>query len=193
MFRCSKIVYVFQKFDNFFQLLCCFVDASNVFTMVTDDDNDVVAPDTLLNVMLTDGARIFDKYGNVVGSDVLHDGVDVDVFGLAVPELAAVTDVDAAFVIYDEDEKDDKFSGIIAAIDTVEGQITVSVDKGAFSGDVCFDIDQAYMFKLTEVDDKIRSDEITIDDLAVGMSVDVYGEDEGHSCISADVVLVTGI
>ena len=169
------------------------VDASNVFTMVTDDDNDVVAPDTSLNVLLTDGARIFDKYGNVVSSDVLHDGVDVDVFGLAVPELAAVTDVDAAFVIYDEDEKDDKFSGIIAAIDTIDGQITVSVDKGAFSGDVCFDIDEAHMFKLTEVDDKIRSDEIAMDDLAVGMSVDVYGEDEGHSCISADVVLVTGI
>lgn len=169
------------------------VDVSNIFTMVTDDDNDVVVPDTSLNVLLTAGARIFDKYGNVAASDVLDDGVDVDVFGLAKPDLATVTDVDAAFVIYDEDEKDDKISGTIAAIDTVAGQITVTVVTEGFSGDVCFAVDQALMFLLTEVDDKIISDEIAIDELTVGMSVDVYGEDEGLSCISADVVLVTGI
>jgi hypothetical protein len=169
------------------------VDASNVFTMVTDDDNDLVLPDTSLNVLLTAGARIFDKFGNIVGSDVLKDGVDVDVFGLALPDLVAITDVDAAFVIYDEINQDDKFSGIIAAIDTVAGQVTVTVDTSSFSGDVCFAVDQALMFLLTEVDDKIVSDEIAIEELAVGMSVDVYAEDEGLGCISADVVLVTGI
>jgi len=169
------------------------VDVSNVFTMVTDDDNDLVLPDTSLNVLLTAGARIFDKFGNVVGSEVLEDGIDVDVFGLAVPDLVTVTDVDAAFVIYDEDDKGEKFSGIIAAIDTVAGQITVSVDTGGFSGDVCFAVDQALMFLLTEIDGKIISDEIAIEDLAVGMSVDVYAEDEGLGCTFADVVLVTGI
>ena len=164
------------------------VDAGNVFTMVTDDDNDVVLPDTALNALLTAGARIFDKYGTVVGSDVLVDGVDVDVFGLAVPDLATVTDVDAAFVIYDEKEKDNKYSGSIVAIDTAAGQITVTVADGY---DVCFAIDQALMFLLTVVDDKIISNEIAIEDLAVDMSVDVYGVDEGLSCIAADVVLVT--
>jgi len=166
------------------------VDVSNVFTMVTDDDNDVVLPDTSLDVLLTAGARIFDKFGNIVGSDVLEDGIDVDVFGLAVPDLATVTDVDAAFAIYDEKEKDNKYSGSIVAIDTVTGQITVTVTDGY---DACFAIDQAFMFMLTVVDDKIISDEIAIEDLAVGMSVDVYAKDEGLSCASADVVLITGI
>ena len=119
--------------------------------------------------------------------------MDVDVFGLARPELVSVTDVDAAFVIYDENDKDDKYSGIIAAIDTVAGQVTVSVESDAFTGDVCFAVDQAMMFLLTEVDDKIISDEIAIEELAVGMSVDVYAKDAGLSCISTDVVLVTGI
>ena len=170
------------------------VDVSNVFTMVTDDDNNaIVDPDTPLNVLLTAGARIFDKFGNVVDSVVLEDGMDVDVFGLARPELVAVTDVDAAFVIYDENDKDDKYSGIIAAIDTVAGQVTVSVESDAFTGDVCFAVDQAMMFLLTEVDDKIISDEIAIEELADGMSVDVYAKDAGLGCISTDVVLVTGI
>jgi len=166
------------------------VDLNNVFTMATDDDNDVVLPDTVLNVLLTAGARIFDKFGNVVGSDVLDDGVNVDVFGLAVPDLATVTDVDAAFVIFDEKEKDDKFSGSIVAVETAASQITVTVTDGY---DVCFAVDQAHMFMLTEVDGKIISDEIAIEDLAAGMSVDIYGVDGGLSCISADVVLVTEI
>ena len=170
------------------------VDVSNVFTMVTDDDNNaIVDPDTPLNVLLTAGARIFDKFGNVVDSVVLEDGMDVDVFGLARPELVTVTDVDAAFVIYDENDKDDKYSGIIAAIDTLAGQVTVSVESDAFTGDVCFAVDQAMMFLLTEVDDKIISDEIAIEELADGMSVDVYAKDAGLGCISTDVVLVTGI
>ena len=166
------------------------MDVSNVFTMITDDDNDLVLPDTSLSVLLTAGARIFDKFGNIVGSEVLKDGIDVDVFGLALPDLVTVTDVDAAFVIYDEKEKDNKFSGNIVAIDTVSGQITVTVTGGY---DACFAIDQALMFMLTVVEDKIISDEIAIEDLAVGMSVDIYAEDEGLSCNSADVVLVTGI
>jgi len=41
------------------------------------------------------------------------------------------------------------------------------------------------------VAENIVNEEITINDLQIGMPVDVYGEDEGLSCMSADVVLVT--
>lgn len=169
------------------------VDINNVFDMKTDSDNNVVSPLTILSVLIADGARIFDKYGLEVSSDKLIIGSSVDVFGLAQPDLATVSKVKAAFVIYDPANKDDdiKLSGTILQINSSDEQITVTVVDEIFSGDVCVDIKNADLFLLKLVDTNISSQEITIKDLQTGMSVDVYGEDVGKNCLAAEVVLVS--
>ncbi len=167
------------------------VDVGGNFEMLTDDDNDVVAPLTALPVAIADGARVFDKKGTVVDSGIIVDGTDIDVFGLAVPDLDNVANVKAAFAIINNDIEEDKLSGVIAGVDVAGKEITVTVVTDVFSGDVCADVEEADMFQLETVADKINTNEISINDLLVGMSVDVYGEDDGLSCLSAEVVLVT--
>jgi len=167
------------------------VDIDNVFGMETDDDNTVVPPQTLLSVAIADGARIFDEYGTEASSDIIVIGTDVDVFGLASPDLDTASKVKAAFVIYNNDIENDNISGTIAEIYIDESQILVTVTDGSVTVNKCVDIDTAYMFLLKIVGENIVNEEITINDLQIGMPVDVYGEDEGLSCMSADVVLVT--
>jgi len=167
------------------------VDADNNFVMQTDDDNTVVPPLTELTVALAEGARIFDVYGTAVSSDNIVDGTDVDVFGLAIPDLVTVSTIKAAFVIFNNDTDADKISGTIADINVVGSEITVTVVTDVFSGDVCADVTDADMFLIKTVTSKIITDEISLNELQIGMSVDVYGEDKGLSCLIANVVLAS--
>ena len=169
------------------------------FTMdaTIDDDDVVIQPLTLsaLTVALVEGSgvRVFDKNGDVVSADTIVVGTDVDAFGMAQPDISTVGKVKAAFIIIDNDEKDNKVSGTIAAITKTESQITVAaVDYNGFDGDVCvdIDIDETIIFILAVVDGKVVSKEITINELTVDMPIDVYGQDDGLSCVAADVILV---
>lgn len=170
------------------------VVSGDKFTMKTDDDNDVVLPETALDVTLAVGARIFDERGVVMSSDKIGTGSDVDVFGLALPDLITVDSVKSAFVIYDNDDLDKAVSGTIAAINADESEIIITVIDGAFSGDVCVDVHEAIILLLESAGADGSSEEIATDDLLTGMSVDVYGDDEeDSSCSSADVVLVTAL
>lgn len=166
------------------------VSVSSVFDMTTGDDNDVVLPETSLSVLIANSARIFDEHGNQLSAASILDGSDVDVFGLALPNLLTVNNVRAAFVIVDNDVEDDKISGNLVAVNVGEEEITVFVVNGSFSGDVCVKVDEADIFLLSTSGDSISSKEIAIDELELGMIVDVYGDDD-DGCMSADVVLVS--
>lgn len=169
------------------------VAVDDSFGMETDDDaNNVVAPGTMLTATLAASARVFDKFGTVVSSDNIKDGSDVDVFGLANPDLIAPETVKAAFVIYDNDDLDDNFSGVIVAI--VDSVITIEIDNDGISTTFeCANIDEAIVLLLESAGSSGSSEEIAADQLLPGMSVDVYGEDEGLSCLSAEAVLVTAL
>lgn len=90
--------------------------------------------------------------------------------------------------------EDDKTSGTLTAINdgdsgiNDDSEITITVVNELFSGDVCVDVELADMFLLGIFGESITSNEISINDLRVGMSVDVYGEDDGQSCIAAGVL-----
>ena len=186
------------------------VDASNIFTLKTDDSNSLVSPGLELEALIVEGARIFDKFGVQVGPEKIIGGSEIDLFGLARPDLLEVTNVRSAFVIYDNSNIVDnarKVSGTIVAIDSKDEKLTVLVSADSFSGDVCVGVGRADMFLLALVDDSIASKETGIDGLATGMNVDVYtdGNDYDHDdedddyhrsssdngCLSADVVLAT--
>ncbi|MBE9568130.1 MAG: DUF4382 domain-containing protein [Proteobacteria bacterium] len=181
-----------QKLALFAGMATSPVAVDDSFTMETDDsDNNIVAPGTLLTATLATSARVFDKYGMVVTSDNIKDGSDVDVFGLADPDLVAPATVKAAFAIFDNDDLELNFSGVIVTIiDTV---ITVEIDNGSSTTFECADINDARILLLGSAGSSSTSEDIAIDQLLVGMSVDVYGEDEGLSCLTADTVLVTAL
>ena len=90
--------------------------------------------------------------------------------------------------------EDDKTSGTITAINdddlgfNDDSEITITVVNEFFSGDVCVDVELADMFLLGIFGESITSNEIGINDLRVGMSVDVYGEYDAQSCIAAGVL-----
>ena len=165
------------------------VDLDNNFGMKTDDDNPLVLPETLLTVTIAQGARLFDKYGTVVASDVIANGVDVDVFGLAMPDLDTVSKVKAAFVIYDDKAASKNLSGVIADIYLSESKLSVTVD-GYSTTNECAAIDDAVILVLKVVGDDIVREEISINDLKIGMLVDIYGMSDGSDCLPANVVLV---
>ena len=146
---------------------------------------------TALTIGITTGARIFDKFGTVIANDEIVNGSDVDVFGLGLPDLATIDTIKAAFVIADNEVDSEKLSGVIAAINGIESEITITVVSGLFSGDVCVDISEANMFLLSIIGDSVSSQEVTINDLQLGLSVDVYSNSENGGCRSADVVLVS--
>lgn len=169
------------------------VNIDSVFEMETDDENSAVLPGTILSAEIATGARVFNAVGGVVGNSAIVNGSDVDVFGLVIPDLTTASAVKAAFVIVDNEQEADDISGTITAINSADFSLTVTVESDIFSGDVCVDIDQADVFLLAATTTGITSNEASISELKTGMLVDIYGEDEGSSCLSAEVVLVTGI
>jgi hypothetical protein len=162
------------------------------FTMETDDGNAVIQPLTLLTIALVEGSgvRVFDKLGNIISADNIITGRDVDVFGLAQPDIATVSKVKAAFIIIDTDDKVEKISGTIAAVDEINAQVTVTVQSDTFSGDVCVATTDSIIFILAIVDGKVVSKQITLDQLRAGMLVDAYVNDEIDGCYPADALLV---
>jgi ribosomal protein L7Ae-like RNA K-turn-binding protein len=167
------------------------VSVENAFDMITDDNNNVVTPQTALVITLADDAGIFDEYGMPVVAENIVNGSDVDVFGLAIPDLSTVSGVKAAFVIVDNDVEPEKTSGLIAAINNLKTEITVMVVSELFSGDVCVDITAAKLFLLDIVDQNVSSNEITVNELQPGMSVDVYSDKPDSACLLANVVLAS--
>ena len=180
------------------------VDMSGVFSMKTDDSNDLVLPGMALDVLIADGARVFDRFGEQVSENRIAAGSDIDLFGLAQPSLQKVRDVRSAFVIYNDSnigDNDRKISGAIVSIDSKDEKLSVLGSTDSFSGDVCVIVANADMFLLTLVDENISSKDVDINGLATGMNVDVYtaGDDDDdyyasstwRSCLPADVLLAT--
>ena len=168
------------------------VAVDDSFTMETDDsDDNIVAPGTLLTATLATSARVFDKFGMVVTSDNIKDGSELVVYGMADPDKITPETVKLAFSIFDNDDLEFNFSGVIVEI--IGTVITVEIDNGSSTTFECADINDARILLLGSAGSSSSSEDISIDQLLVGMSVDVYGDDEGLSCLTADTVLVTAL
>ena len=169
------------------------VNIESIFQMTTNNDNDVVLPGKALSISLSVGARVFDMYGSEVSAASIESDSDIDAFGLAIPELSTVDEVNTAFVIVNNKIDDKKLSGSIVSINLASSEIVITIVSALFSGDVCVDISDVDIFLLTTDDNGISSSKLSIYDLSIGMPVDVYGvEIAGQSCFSGNVVLATG-
>jgi hypothetical protein len=168
--------------------------SGGMFGMDTNDANPSVPAMTSLDVTLADGARIFDKYGNVVPANDVSVGGGVTVYGLAIPDIASITDVTAAFALYNEIDAQDHITGSILTSDTVLQQLQVNgtLEGGVSSADYCVSTSGADIYLLTSTPDGISSVNVNQDVLTSGQQVDVYANGlDGNSCYQSDIILVT--
>ena len=85
-----------------------------------------------------------------------------------------------------------KGSGTILSIDETSSQVFVSgdIESLALNGDFFVDLKNSIILIVTNVDDKVVSKQISVDQLSEGMSIDAYISDEVEGCHPADALLV---
>jgi hypothetical protein len=155
--------------------------------MMATEMNGVVPSVTPLPATLADSARIFDRHGLETGSEVIAAGVDVDVFGLAQPDLVNAAAVLAAFVIYDNSATNTVINGEV--IDVVNNVITVNAGDKLTTITECADASAAEIIYLSIIDGKLEHNEINAGELATGVAVTVYGTNDGTGCLAANAVV----
>ena len=165
--------------------------ADNKFLLVTDDASDLVVelqPDGA-----QPGTRYFDKDGEIEnGADAVVLGVDIEVEGVR-PAIAdtEAPDLIRAALIFLEEEEDEQISGTI-----IEPVVEPTVaELGTFGltltegGDTCVSVNSdADILLVDEANSEVTTG--TFADLAVGQSVDLFGESAVDSCFMANEVIV---
>lgn len=159
------------------------------FTLVGEVEDGSTDPAPELPVTLAENALIFDDEGAVLDTTALVADAEVRVMGLEqTDDTDAVTGFLATAVsVSTDDEGAEEVEGTIASVDGSTVQVTVD----AAEADVCVVVgDDTSISVYTETADDAGSSPGTIDDLAVGVEVDVTGSEGADGCIAADSVVV---
>ena len=156
--------------------------ADSNFLVLTVDGNDVV-------VELQDGTRFFDASGEI-SADAVVIGAQVEVEGV-MPAKADPADPDlirAALVFVEEPDSEQLSGTIIDPLDTATRSFGLTPADS--SGDTCVRVaDEAAILLVDTAASEVTAG--TIDDLAVGQLVDLFGATSMvDSCFEADEVIV---
>ena len=156
------------------------------FTIDLDPDQGIVSGGPLLS-LFQNGTRVFDKHG----APLEPDAIAPDVRGYFEGRLVlSDTDPDVlktALIVLDMAPLGDE---------VLRGEIATLNDQGFIlmtgTGDRCAATDDDTEVFLIRPDegDGIRSERGTLEDLAAGQSVDVYGEEESDGCFEAETIIV---
>jgi len=151
----------------------------NQFLMVINDNGDVV-------VELQDGTKYFNADGPI-GADAIVIGADLEVEGVR-PDPAADPDLIRAALVFVEDEDDEQLAGtIIEPLDAATRSFGLTLGDG--SGDTCVRVnDDADILLVDEAAAEVTMG--TIDDLALGQVVDLFGVTAVDSCFDANELIV---
>jgi len=150
------------------------------FLLLSDDSSDIV-------VELQDGTKYFDAVGEL-GADSVVLGADLEIEGVR-PAKADPADPDLirAALVFVEAEDDEQLSGtIIEPLDAVARSFGLTPTAGS---DTCVRVDNDADILLVDT----AASEITmgtIDDLALGQVVDLFGATAEDSCFDANEVIV---
>ena len=156
------------------------------FTIDLDPDQGIAIDAALLS-LFQDGTRIFDKRG----TPLVPSAIATDARGYFEGRLV-LSDVDpdvlkTALIVLDVEPRGDE---------VLRGDIATLNDDGfvlmTSTGDRCVATESDTEVFLISPDDGngIRSERGTLDDLAAGQSVDVYGEEEDDGCFEAETIIV---
>ena len=150
------------------------------FLLLTNDGNDIV-------VEIQQGTKFFDANGEIMPESVVI-GADLEIEGVQ-PAKADPADPDLirAALVFFEAEDDEQLSGtIIAPLDPVARSFGLTPTAG---GDTCVRV--AMDADILLVDTSASEAKMgTIDDLALGQIVDLFGVTATDSCFDANEVIV---
>lgn len=150
------------------------------FLLLSDDSGDIV-------VELQDGTKFFDAVGEL-GPDSVVLGADLEIEGVR-PAKADPADPDLirAALVFVEAEDDEQLSGtIIEPLDAAARSFGLTPTEGS---DTCVrvDVDADILLVDTAASEVTMG---TIDDLALGQMVDLFGATAEDSCFDANEVIV---
>jgi hypothetical protein len=152
----------------------------NKFLLFTDDDMDLV-------VELQTGTKYFDVTGEITVNAVVI-GTDVEIEGVK-PSKADPADPDfiRAALIFVEADDDEQISGtIIEPLDAVARSFGLTLTEG---GDTCVRVNpDADIVFVDEAASEVTMG--SIDDLAIGQTVDLFGVTAADECFDANEVIV---
>lgn len=150
------------------------------FLLFANDGNDVV-------VELQDGTRFFDVNGEI-SPDSIVVGAELEIEGV-MPDKADAADPDLirAALVFFEAEDDEQLSGtIIEPLDAAARSFGLTPTEG---NDTCVRVDADADILL--VDTAVSEAQAgTVDDLALGQMVDLFGVTAADSCFEANEVIV---
>jgi len=152
----------------------------NKFLMVLSDDSDIV-------VELQAGTKFFDADGEL-GPDSIVIGADLEVEGVMPPKAdAADPDLIRAALVFIEAEDDEQLTGTVGEpLDAATRSFVLTPDVG---NTVCVRVnDNADILLVDEAASEVTMG--TIDDLALGQMVDLFGITAVDSCFDANEVIV---
>jgi len=148
--------------------------------MITSDDGDIV-------VELQAGTKFFDAAGEL-GPDSIVIGADIEVEGVQ-PTKADPADPDLirAALVFVEAEDDEQLTGTISApLDAATRSFVLTPEVG---NTVCVRVNEdADILLVDEAASTVTMG--TIDDLALGQNVDLFGMTAVDSCFDANEVIV---
>lgn len=152
----------------------------NSFLLVADDGSDLV-------IEQQPGTRYFDDMGEI-GADSIVLGADIEVEGVKPPKAdEADPDLLRAALVFVEDDPDEQISGtIIEPLDADDMSFGLTLSGG---GDTCVRVgDSADVLLVDDANSTVTMG--TFADLALGQTVDVFGQSVADSCFEANEVIV---
>jgi hypothetical protein len=150
------------------------------FLLLADDGSDLV-------IEQQPGTRYFDNMGEI-GADSIVLGVDIEVEGVKPPKAdEADPDLLRAALVFVEDDPDEQISGtIIEPLDADDMSFGLTLSGG---GDTCVRVgDSADVLLVDDANSTVTMG--TFADLALGQTVDVFGQSVADSCFEANEVIV---
>lgn len=155
---------------------------------VGDDSRFGLDPDTgeLGAGLLQQGTKIANLQAEFVGPDAIQAGVSGVFEGAA--DTAEPSLLRASFVVLDLDEPVDVLAGLIQEIDLDTETLVVTVEE---VGDRCVSADGATIYRVTETEDALTTEEIVLADLEPGLRAEAFGTDGAEGCFAARVIFAT--
>lgn len=156
------------------------------FTIDLDRDQGIETDGALLS-LFQDGTRVFDKHGRPLDPGAIAADVRGSFEGRLVLSDTDPDVLKTALIVLDMAPPGD---GVL------RGEIATFDDDGFVlmtdMGDRCVETEDDTEVFLIRPDDGngIRSERGTLEDLAAGQSVDVYGEEEDDGCFEAETIIV---
>ncbi len=133
--------------------------------------------------LLQQGTKIANLQAEFVGQDAIQAGVRSVFEG--VPDAEEPNLLRSSFIVLDLDAPVDVLAGVIQEIDLGTGTLVVTVEE---LGDRCVNADEATIYRVTETEDALTTEEIALADLEPGLLAEAFGTDDAEGCFAASVI-----